>query len=146
MYIVDPVRKAIGLVHAGWRGTLGRIPEVAIANMVVHFGSDPSDLYAAVGPGVCQDCYEMGDEVYDIFLEQWGEADANRILKRYPDGKYHLDLRLANKLTLLRAGVPEAQIAVSNVCTMCNVDTFYSYRARRMENEQAAMLVNRFGR
>ena len=155
VYIADPVRKAIGLVHAGWRGTLGRIPEVAIANMAVRFGSDPADLYAVIGPGICRDCYEMGDEVYDVFAQQWGEESAERIFSKYPardaegneipGGKYHLDLREANRLTLLRAGVPEDHISVSNVCTKCNSETFYSYRSGHMENEQVAMMVNRFG-
>ncbi|MBE6041384.1 MAG: peptidoglycan editing factor PgeF [Clostridiales bacterium] len=154
VYIADPVRKAVGLVHAGWRGTLGRIPRVAIANMVVKFGCDPKDMYAAVGPGICRDCYEMGDEVYDSFAADWGHEAADRILSRYPafdkegreipGGKYHLDLREANRMTLLEAGIPEENISVSNICTKCNVDTFYSYRAGRMENEQAAMIVNRF--
>ena len=154
VYIVDPKRKAAGLVHAGWKGTLGKIPQVAIAQMTVKFGCDPADMYAAIGPGVCRDCYEMGDEVYDAFADQWSREDADLILSRYPakdvegneipGGKYHLDLREANKLTLLRAGVPADHIAVSNVCTMCNVDTFYSYRGRALENEQVAMLVNRF--
>lgn len=155
VYIADPVRKAVGLVHAGWKGTLGRIPAVAIANMVVHFGCNPADMYAAIGPGVCIDCYEMGDEVYDAFAREWSRADADALLSRYPardkagreipGGKYHLDLFAANRMTLLRAGVPEENIAVSNVCTMCNADTFYSYRAGRLENEQAAMIVNKFG-
>ena len=154
VYIVDPKRRAAGLVHAGWKGTLGKIPQVAIAQMVVKFGCDPSDMYAAIGPGVCRDCYEMGDEVYDAFAAQWSREDADVILSRYPakdaygneipGGKYHLDLRKANMMTLLRAGVPEDHIAVSNVCTMCNVDTFYSYRGHALENEQVAMLVNRF--
>ena len=152
VYIVDPVRKAAGLVHAGWKGTLAKIPQVAIAQMTVKFGSDPADMYAAIGPGVCKDCYEMGDEVYDAFVERWSRNDADHLLSRYPakdkdgsdipGGKYHLDLREANKLTLLRAGVSADHIAVSNICTMCNVDTFYSYRGRRLENEHAAMLVN----
>ena len=154
VYIVDPKRKAAGLVHAGWKGTLGKIPQVAIAQMTVKFGCDPADMYAAIGPGVCRDCYEMGDEVYDAFADQWSREDADLILSRYPakdaegneipGGKYHLDLREANRLTLLRAGVPANHIAVSNVCTMCNVDTFYSYRGHALENEQVAMLVNRF--
>jgi YfiH family protein len=154
VYIVDPKRRAVGLVHAGWKGTLGKIPQVAIAQMTVKFGCDPADMYAAIGPGVCRDCYEMGDEVYDAFAAQWSREDADLILSRYPakdaagndipGGKYHLDLREANKMTLLRAGVPADHIAVSNVCTMCNVDTFYSYRGRALENEQVAMLVNRF--
>ncbi len=154
VYIVDPVRKAVGLVHAGRKGTFLKIPQVAIAQMTVKFGCDPADMYAAIGPGVCRDCYEMGDEIYDEFAESWGREDADRLLSRYPawdgdgreipGGKYHLDLREANRLTLLRAGVPESHIAISNVCTKCNADTFYSYRARRLENEQTAMLVNRF--
>ncbi len=144
IYIADPVRRAVGLVHAGWKGTLGKIPAKAIERMVSQFGSDPHDLYTAIGPGICVDCYEMGDEVYEQFSKEWGRADADWILRRYPDGKYHLDLREANRLTLLEMGVPESHISVSNVCTMCNVDIFYSYRAHRMENEQAAMIVNRF--
>ena len=165
VYIADPVRRCAGLVHAGWKGTLGKIPQVAIAQMSVKFGCDPADMYAAIGPGVCMDCYEMGDEVYDAFASQWSVEEADRILKRYEPGseseayararsfkgqapndaaKYHLDLKEANLMTLLRAGIPEDHIAVSNVCTMCNADTFYSYRAGRLENEQVAMLVNRF--
>ena len=154
VYIVDPKRRVSGLVHAGWKGTLGRIPQVAIAQMTVKFGCDPADMYAAIGPGVCRDCYEMGDEVYEAFASQWSREDADEILSRYPawdsdgneipGGKYHLDLRAANLMTLLRAGVPADHIAVSNVCTKCNVDTFYSYRGHALENEQVAMLVNRF--
>ena len=154
VYIVDPKRRAAGLVHAGWKGTLGKIPQVAIAQMTVKFGCNPADMYAAIGPGVCKDCYEMGDEVYDAFAAQWSREDADMILSRYPakdadgneipGGKYHLDLREANRMTLLKAGIPADHIAVSNVCTMCNVDTFYSYRGRALENEQVAMLVNRF--
>ena len=144
IYIADPVRRAVGLVHAGWKGTLGKIPAKAIERMAACFGSDPQGLYTAIGPGICADCYEMGDEIYEEFSKEWGKADADRILRRYPDGKYHLDLREANRLTLLEMGVQENHISISNVCTMCNVDVFYSYRAHRMENEQAAMIVNRF--
>jgi copper oxidase (laccase) domain-containing protein len=129
--------------------------------MVVSFGCEPADMYAAIGPGICKDCYEMGDEVYDAFASEWSKEDAERIFSKYNVSggaakvlsdeeaargwKYHLDLRKANKLTLLRAGIREDHIAVSNVCTKCNADVFYSYRSHRMENEQAAMLVNRFG-
>ncbi|MBQ9060400.1 MAG: peptidoglycan editing factor PgeF [Firmicutes bacterium] len=154
VYLADPVRKAVGLVHAGWRGTLGKIPEVAIERMGKEFGSDPADIYAAIGPGICQDCYEMGEEVRDQFADQWGEKAAERLFRRYPafaedgaeipGGKPHLDLMEANRQTLLAAGVPEDHIAVSNVCTKCNADVFYSFRAHRMENEQAAMIVNRW--
>lgn len=154
VYLADPVHHAIGLVHAGWKGTFNRIPEVALAQMAVHFGSNSSEMYAAIGPGICKDCYEMGDEVYEAFADKWEKEAADRILSRfparetekelYPEGKYHLDLREANRMTLLRAGVREDRIVLSNVCTMCNKDIFYSYRAGCMENHQAAMMVNRF--
>ena len=144
VYLADPVRKAVGLVHAGRKGTFGRIPAVAIARMIVNFGSDPADIYAVIGPGVCIDCYEMGDEIYDEFAGAWGNEAAERIFRRYPSGRYHLDLREANRMTLLGAGVPEDHIAVSNVCTACNPDIFYSYRAGRLENEGTAMIVNRW--
>ncbi len=156
VYIVDPVKHAIALVHAGWKGTLGKIPKVAVEMMISEFGCNPSDMYAAIGPSICESCYEMGDEVYDVFAEQWSRADTDAILKRhpvqggsssisdeYPDGKYHLDLWKANRMTLERCGIASDRIAVTNICTCCNSDEFYSYRAHKMENEQVAMLVNR---
>lgn len=160
VYLADPVRKAVGLVHAGRKGTLGRIPSVAVGRMVISFGCDPKDMYAVIGPGVCMDCYEMGDEIYDEFLDCWDYFDVERIFRKYPahkdpsaafhsarddrKWKYHLDLREANRLTLMRAGVPEDHISVSNICTACNADKFYSYRAGRLGNENAAMIVNRW--
>lgn len=159
IYIVDPVKHAIGLVHAGWKGTFGKIPEAAIAMMQSAYGCNPADMYAAIGPSICEDCYEMGDEIYDMLAEQWGKEDADLLMKRHPalsgkqdtsdkneahqdSGKYHLDLWQANRLTLERAGIPTDHIEVTNLCTCCNADEFYSYRAHKMENEQAAMLVN----
>ena len=144
VYIADPVRRVIGLVHAGRAGTFAGIPEVAIRRMTEEFGCNVSDLMVVIGPGICGDCYEMGDEIYDELVSLWGREDADRVMHRYPSGRYHLDLRAANLLTLERMGIPGEHISVSNVCTCCNVETFYSYRAGRMENEQVAMMVNRF--
>ncbi len=153
VYIVDPTKNVIGLVHAGWKGTLSKIPEVAIATMHVKYGCDPKDMYAAIGPSICEDCYEMGDEIYEEFCLSWGQENTDSLMKRHPamdkdgneikGGKYHLDLWEANKMTLINAGIPEEHIEVTNVCTMCNSDIFYSYRAGKMENEQQAILVNR---
>lgn len=142
IYLVDAQHHAIGLVHAGWKGTLGCIPKVAIKMMEEKYGSKPSEMYAAIGPSICENCYEMGDEIFDMFSEQWSLEDAKILMKRHESGKYHLDLWTANRLTLERAGIPADHIAVTNICTCCNTDTFYSYRAHAMENEQAAMLVN----
>lgn len=145
VYLVDPCHHAIGLVHAGWKGTFGRIPDVAIKMMEEKYGSRPQDMYAAIGPSICESCYEMGDEIYDRLASEWSRADADALMKRHENGKYHLDLWKANRMTLERAGIPAEHIAVTNICTCCNADTFYSYRAGRMENEQVAMLVNRIG-
>ena len=144
VYIVDPIHHAIGLVHAGWKGTLGKIPEVAIRMMADRYGSNPEEMYAAIGPSICENCYEMGDEIFDMFATQWSLTDANQLLHRHSSGKYHLDLWKANTMTLERAGLLAEHIAVTNICTCCNTDTFYSYRAHKMENEQAALLVNSF--
>ena len=146
VYIADPVHGAIGLVHAGWKGTFGRIPQVAIEMMKEKYGSDPADMYAAIGPSICESCYEMGDEIYDRLCNEWSKADADALMKRHESGKYHLDLWKANRMTLERAGVPAERIVATNICTCCNSDEFYSYRARKMQNEQAALMVNRFGK
>ena len=143
VYIVDPVKKAIALVHAGWKGTLAKIPEAAINMMVKEYGCEPSDMYAAIGPSICENCYEMGDEIYVLFSQQWSREDADELMKRHESGKYHLDLWKANLMTMERSGIPRNHIEITNICTCCNPDTFYSYRAHRMENEQVAMLVNR---
>lgn len=154
IYIVDKTKHVVALVHAGWKGTLAKIPQVAIEMMISEFGCDPANMYAAIGPSICESCYEMGDEVYDAFAHEWSVADADSILHRhpvlgkdasqYPDGKYHLDLWKANRMTLERCGVLPEHIEVTNICTCCNADELYSYRAHRMENEQVAMLVNAF--
>lgn len=143
IYIVDPKHNAIGLVHAGWRGTLGKIPQVAINMMHDRYGSNPTEMYAAIGPSICEKCYEMGDEVFDKFAAEWGYDDAKSIMKRHDSGKYHLDLWKANRMTLGCAGIPIKNIAITDICTCCNSDDFYSYRAHKMENEQCAMLINK---
>lgn len=143
IYIVDPKHNAIGLVHAGWRGTLGKIPQVAINMMHDRYGSNPTEMYAAIGPSICEKCYEMGDEVFDKFAAEWSYDDAKAIMKRHNSGKYHLNLWKANRMTLECAGIPIKNIAITDICTCCNSDDFYSYRAHKMENEQCAMLFNK---
>lgn len=147
VYLADPVVKAVGLVHAGRRGTFERISKVAVDKMVKYYGSKPENIIATIGPGICVDCYEMGDEIYDELKSLWGSYYANKLMVRYPakgSSKYHLDLWKANEIILLEAGISKRNIAVTNVCTCCNSDVFYSYRSGNMKNEQAAIIVNRF--
>lgn len=129
LYFVDPVRRAIGLGHSGWRGTVKRIGASVIEAMQKEFGTDPGDLVCAVGPSICRDCYEVGEDVADAFCDsfaaRWGE-----ILKpAKEDGKYMLDLWQANRIVLTEAGVKDENIAVTNLCTCCNAGMLFSHRA-----------------
>ena len=126
LYFVDPVHNAIGLAHSGWRGTTARMGACMVEFMQEHFQSDPKNLIAAIGPSICVDCYEVSEEVAEQFREDFPEEVLQR--GREP-GKYQLDLWKANKSILLKAGIPEEQIAVTDICTCHNPEYLFSHRA-----------------
>ena len=126
--IVDPVRRAIGLVHSGWRGTAGRISRVAVSQMQEAYGTDPSDLVCAVGPSICRDCYEVSADVADVFAAEFA-AHTGEILTAKGGGKYQLDLHRTNRIILEEAGVRPENISVTGLCTCCNPDLLFSHRA-----------------
>lgn len=128
LYFLDPVHKAIGLSHSGWRGTVKRMGKVTIEAMAEEFGSNPKDLIACIGPSICQDCYEVGAEVGDEFKKTFDQKDYDSILLDKGSGKYQLNLWEANKIILKEAGIPEEQISVTNICTHCNFDLLFSHR------------------
>ena len=128
LYMVYPRRKAIGLFHSGWRGTAERMGEKGVKAMADAFGSRPKDLICAIGPSICGDCYQIGEEVAEIFAERFPSC-RNRILHRDGKGDIYLDLWQTNLQILLEAGVPEKQIAVTNLCTCCNPKELFSHRA-----------------
>ena len=111
--LVDGRRRAVAAVHAGWRGTAAHIVERAVARMAERFGSAPEDLHAAVGPGIGPCCYEVGPEVRAEFGAQ---------------GKGPLDLPAENIRQLAHAGVTQARIYASNLCTRCRAEEFHSFR------------------
>lgn len=128
LYFVDPVKKAIGLSHSGWRGTVGKIGKVTIEKMQKEYGSDPKDILAAVGPSICQECYEVSEDVIQQFQEHFNEADWESLFYKKDNGKYQLNLWKANELIFREAGILPEHIAVTNVCTHCNSDVLYSHR------------------
>ena len=128
LYFLDPVHKAIGLSHSGWRGTVGKIGLKTVQLMQEKFASDPADILAAVGPSVCMDCYEVSSDVIDRFKEGFDEKFWAELFYKKPDGKYQLDLWKANELIFLEAGIAPEHIAVTNVCTHCNSRILYSHR------------------
>lgn len=128
LYMVDPRHRAIGLFHSGWRGTAERMGEKGVRAMADAFGSRPKDLICAIGPSICGDCYQIGEDVAEIFAERFPEC-RGQILRRDERGDIYLDLWQANLRILLDAGVPEQQIAVTNLCTCCNPEELFSHRA-----------------
>ena len=122
--LYDPIRRASCAIHAGWRGTVQRIVEKAVARMTEVFGSDPKNLIAQIGPGIHLESFEVGDEVYQTFEKEGFPMEL--ISKKYE--KWHIDLPECNRLQLVAAGIPETHIAVSPVCTFQQSDTFFSAR------------------
>ena len=140
--LCDPVRHAVCAIHAGWRGTVMRIVEKAVAEMTAVYGTCPADIMAQIGPGIHLDSFEVGDEVYDAFAHEGFPME--RISKKYLMDKsgsklfifhfsllpkrWHIDLPECNRLQLLTAGLRADRIAVSPVCTYQQSDTFFSAR------------------
>ena len=129
LYFVDPVHRAIGLSHSGWRGTVNKMGLVTIRAMEQAFGTRPEDLVTAIGPSICEDCYEVSEDVIEKFRCAFAESVHDRLFYRKPDGKYQLNLWEANRIILMDAGVPKRQIAMPNLCTCCNPDFLFSHRA-----------------
>jgi polyphenol oxidase len=148
--IADPEKNAVGAFHAGWRGTLARIVEKGVGAMRARFGSDPRKMIAAIGPGIHQCCYAVGDEVIDLFRTRFAYADdlfkevydTEPVRMKYPmlfltarapghsniGPQIHLDLAEANRRQLLDAGLSAGNIEVMQHCTSCNTGMFFSHR------------------
>lgn len=123
-YFIDPVRRCIGLAHAGWRGALGRIGANVVAGLHARFGSDPADIVAGVGPSICPDCFEVGHNVADLFREAF--SDLPCVIER-PGEKPHVDLWMVAVRQFLDAGVLPEHISLSGVCT-AETPRLYSHR------------------
>jgi purine-nucleoside/S-methyl-5'-thioadenosine phosphorylase / adenosine deaminase len=156
--LVDPKKRAIAAIHAGWRGTLARIVTKTIGAMQMHFATNPRDLLAAIGPSIGPCCYEVGTEVATQFLSQFPDAptyfdefrtgdEPNPVqwLNMMPPGHQPppkgvlLDLRKANRSQLLAAGLRPQNIHTIDLCTACRPDLLFSYRK---EGPQSGRLMS----
>ena len=130
LYFVDTRKKAVALAHSGWRGTVGRMGMCVVDKMRETYGTDPSDIVAAVGPSICQACYEVSEDVADAFAaEFYKSGQTDEILESKGGGKYRLDLWRANEIVLQEAGIPAGQIQVTDLCTCHNSEYLFSHRA-----------------
>lgn len=131
LFFVDPVNKVIALSHSGWRGTVGKIGQVTIEKMVAEYGTNPKDIKAAIGPSICQDCYEVSQDVILEFQKAFHEKYWPSLFYQKENGKYQLDLWKANEIVMLEAGVQKENLAITNVCTNCNPEILFSHRASK---------------
>lgn len=139
--LVDRRSGAIGLAHAGWRGTLAGVAAATVEAMGRAFGTRPADLLVGLGPGIRACCYEIGSDVVAA-TEQALPDDAAKVLVR-EDGAVRMDLVAANRRLLERAGVDPAAIADAGLCTRCHHRLFFSHRAARGPTGRGAALIAR---
>src|SRR6266404_1683594 len=125
--IADTKTGTIAAIHAGWRGTAGRITERTIADMMMLHGVNPRDCIAALGPAACVECYEVGEDVIERYKSEFGYW-RNLLVNFKENGKAHLDVRAANVQQLRFCGFDEDQIHVADYCTMHQNELFFSYR------------------
>lgn len=129
LYFADPVHRAVGLSHSGWRGTVQKIGAVTIKKMAEEYGSDPSDMKVAIGPSICQDCYEVSLDVIEEFKNVFDQKHWENLFYAKENGKYQLNLWEANRIIFIEAGIPEENISMPNICTCCNPEFLFSHRA-----------------
>ncbi len=137
LYFVDPVHRAIGLSHSGWRGTVERMGQRTLLRMKEEFGTQAKDVFAAVGPSICQDCYEISGDVAREFVKEF-KKHAGEIIKPFSGAtdiadtdKFRLDLWKCNEIVLAEAGILPKHLAVTNICTCCNSRLLFSHRASK---------------
>jgi YfiH family protein len=125
--LYDPKRRAIGLVHAGWRGTVAGVTRAAVEAMVTSLGCRPADIVAGIGPSIGPCCYEVGEDV--VHAVRKALPNVRQPLVSPAGDRWHLDLWMANRHQLMQAGV--RQIEVAEICTACHADEWFSHRAER---------------
>ncbi len=135
--LFDPRRRAVGVVHAGWRGTLKLAAAAAVAAMAERYGSNPADLIAGIGPSIGPCHYEVGPEVVDETRQVFGSGSV--LLLAEVNGRYHLNLWAANEAALRRSGVE--QVEAAGMCTFCHSQDFFSHRAQGQRTGRFGALI-----
>ena len=129
---VDSVHRAVGAAHSGWKGTVGDIAGELLKTMNREYGTLPSDVTAVIGPSICQDCYEVGEEVVEQFRaaydrELWKDLFYQKEEQKAA-GKYQLNLQEACRQNFLRHGVRPERVSIGDLCTKCNHELLFSHR------------------
>ena len=151
----DPIQKVIAMAHSGWKGTIGRIGAKMVTFMGKEYGSKPEDIICVIAPSICQDCYEVSEDVAVQFIEEFRDCYLNtdgdkeiedsmsELIYKKDNGKYQLNLHKACELILLQAGVLKEHIDITDICTCCNSELLFSHRAShgKRGNNAAVMML-----
>ncbi len=141
LYFYDPKQRVVALAHSGWRGTVAGMGRVMVEAMKREYGSEPSDIVCAIGPSICQDCYEISGDVAEVFRDAFTEAACADIMRDDKNGHYHLNLWKANQYILLQAGITKEHLATTDICTCCNPKLLYSHRASHGKRGNLAAVI-----
>ncbi len=139
VYLFDPEKQVIGLIHSGWRSTLLEIAGKGMRKMRTWFGSRAADIIAVIGPSIGKCCFEIGRDVYEKFLSEL--PFSRNYIYETGNGKWKMDLQGIVKQTLVNNGVNSDNISISNLCTKCNTDLFFSYRAAKEKTGSMAAIM-----
>lgn len=129
LYFVDPVHRAVGLAHSGWKGTVNNIAKRTIEALETKYGTVPGDIIAAIGPSICQDCYEVSEDVIEQFRSNYQRELWPVLFYAKENGKYQLNLWEACRANMIGAGILPEHIEVTDLCTCCNPGILFSHRA-----------------
>ena len=126
----DPIHKAVGACHSGWRGTKGKILQNVVEEMRKHFSSNPAEILIAIGPSICKEQYVVSEDLALSFLEDYPDLgeDSSSPIQRISKDKFQLDLWDLNRRIALDCGIKEEHISISGYCTMENPELFFSHR------------------
>ncbi len=126
IFFYDKAKEVVAMVHSGWRSTLDNISKETLDKMKAEFGSNPKDIIVGVGASICYDCFEVEEDVLKLFLDRYDFA--KDLYKNKNETKYLIDLKKIIQKQLLEDGVLEENIDITDVCTMCSEDMFFSHR------------------
>ncbi len=129
VYFYDKVKKVAAMNHSGWKGTVKNISRHMIEMMVAEYQSALSDIICAIGPSICQSCYEVSEDVAVQFMAAYRKDEYEAMIIDKGNGKYQLDLHKANYYNLVNSGIQDCNIAITDICTCCNPDILFSHRA-----------------
>jgi YfiH family protein len=139
LFFLDPEKKVIALSHSGWKGTVSKIGKKTLATMINTYGTNPSDCLIGIGPSIGPCCFEVDSPVADAFQKAFHQH--KYFIEYHNNGKYFIDLWKVNYMQFIEMGVPKNNITCASICTCCNNDIFFSYRAEKGHTGRMAAVL-----